>query len=475
MFKMRNTRLQILYLLILGSFVIGLPEIVIAKNEKGAIIKSIEIEGNKITRKNTIVRELGFAELDTVLFNQSVKLFVKAEQNLMNTSLFNFVTVKPIWSVDSSSVNIQISVLERWYVWPYPLLEIADRNFNAWWEEKDFSRLNYGVYLDWWNFTGRKDRLKILLRFGHEQKFGLFYNLPSLNRTQTLGFEVGISHARKHEIGVASVHNKLIYHRNSDIYLEEKSEFYLRLFYRSEIHQKQYIELKYQHINFTDSILLLYPNHSVNNYNNLKHFSIAYKYSNDHRDYKPYPLEGHYFDVELRKVGLGLLQSDGVDFLYVKSNLKYFRKLKHRWYYAASLLAKFSTNQFQPYSLQRGLGFDYDYVRGYELNIFDGQNYGLFRSNLKFELIPQKLHNIKIVKSEKFSKMYYSFYLNLFLDVAYTHDRYNSKLNPLVNEFQYGYGIGLDFVTYYDIVLRTEFTFNKQNKGSLFFHVRAPL
>jgi outer membrane protein assembly factor BamA len=472
---MKIAYIRIFCFLIFGIFVVGVSNKVIAEKTKKAIIRSIETNGAKITRRNTILRELEFAEYDTILLNQSTQIFRKAEQNLMNISLFNFVTIKPIWNVDSSSVNIQITVLERWYVWPYPLLEIADRNFNAWWEEKDFSRLNYGMYLDWWNFTGRKDRLKILLRFGHEQKFGLFYNLPSLNRAQTLGFEIGLSHARKHEIGVASLQNKLIYHRNSDIYLEKKSEFYFQLFYRPEIHRKQYVEFKYQQINFADSILLLYSGHSVNNHNNLKHFIIAYKYSNDHRDYKPYPLEGHYFDVELRKVGLGLLQSDGVDFLYIKSNLKYFRKLKHRWYYAASLLTKFSTNQFQPYSLQRGLGFDYDYVRGYELNIFDGQNYGLFRSNLKFELIPQKLHNIKIVKSEKFSKMYYSFYLNLFLDIAYIHDRYNSVLNPLVNKFQYGYGIGLDFVTYYDIVLRTEFTFNKQNKCSLFFHVRAPL
>ncbi len=439
------------------------------------VIKSIEFSGNKITRRQTLLREIEFARQDTLKLSEVKSVFEKAQQNLMNTSLFNFVTLKPTYSKDSSLVDVHIDLLERWYVWPYPLLEIADRNFNAWWEDKDFSRLNYGVYLVWWNFTGRKDKLKVLLRLGHEQKFGLFYELPSFNKAQNLGFEIGMSHARKHEIGVQSINNKLIYYRNDELFPEKKTESYFRLFYRPGIHHKQYIELNYQKVSLMDSVVIKYPEFSINGQEQLQHFSVSYKYIQDYRDYKPYPLSGYYFDVELRKTGLGLLQEDGVDFLYVKSSIRKFWKLKPRWYFASSLLTKISTKQFQPYSLQRGLGYDYDYVRGYELNIFDGQNYGLLRSNLKFELIPRKVKTIKYIKSEKFSKMYYSFYLNLFFDCSYTHDRYKSNLNPLNNTVQYGYGIGLDFVTYYDVVLRTEFTINKQNKAALYFHVRAPI
>ena len=42
------------------------------------------------------------------------------------------------------------------------------------------------------------------------------------------------------------------------------------------------------------------------------------------------------------------------------------------------------------------------------------------------------------------------------------------------NEFLYGYGLGLDFVTYYDIVFRVEFSANKFGETGLFLHFNAP-
>ena len=51
-----------------------------------------------------------------------------------------------------NKINFTIDLVERWYIWPYPILEISERNFNVWWDDfqssnyQDFSRFNYGVF-----------------------------------------------------------------------------------------------------------------------------------------------------------------------------------------------------------------------------------------------------------------------------------------------------------------------------------------
>lgn len=437
-------------------------------------IDKIKYDEHNKTRRSTILRELEFSESDIVRIADIPILLEDAQQNLMNTLLFNFVTVKPLWNADSTKLDVEIEVIEKWYIWPIPLLEIADRNLNAWWKDKDLSRLNYGMFLNWDNFTGRKDMLKVLLRFGHEDKLGLFYALPSFNKKQNLGFDFGISYAQKHEIGVKSVANELVYFRDEESYIYESFVSFFRVTYRPQIHHKQYVKFEYHNINLADTIVTSYPTITQNNLAQLKFFKLSYKYTVDYRDYIPYPLTGYYFDVELNKVGLGLIQSKGVDFFYVKSNLNFYWKLRNRWFYGASLLAKISNAKYQPYILQKGLGYKNDFIRSYELYVMDGQHYGLLRSNLKYELLPKRVHNFKFINNEKFSKIFYSVYLNLFFDFGYVNDKYNDNLNPLVNEIQYGYGIGLDYVTYYDIVFRIEYSMNKQNESFVFFHVQAP-
>lgn len=438
------------------------------------IIGNIKFDKHNKTRRSIILRELEFAESDTLSIENIPSLLESATINLKNTLLFNFVTTEPQWNSDSTYLDVEIKVVEKWYIWPFPLLEIADRNLNSWWRDKDLSRLNYGLFLNWENFTGRKDMLKVLLRLGHEDKLGFYYELPSFNKKQNLGFDIGISYAQKHEIAVESVDNQLIYFRDQENYVQESFAASVRLTYRQQIHYKQFVKLTYQDISLVDSLVILHPTLTLNNLNQLRFFNLTYNYIVDYRDYSPYPLIGYYFDLELNKVGLGLIQSKGVDFFYMKSKLNYYWKLKNRWYFAAGLFAKISNGKFQPYVLQRGLGYVNNLIRSYELYVMDGQHYGLFRSNLKYELIPMRVHNFKFIKNEKFSKVFYAMYLNFFLDMGYVKDKYNGDLNPLVNDFQYGYGFGLDFVTYYDIIFRIEYSMNKQKENFLFFHVKAP-
>ena len=127
-----------------------------ALNAQELQIRNIQIEGLKTTKEATVLRELSFSVGDKVTIQELHSLLEKNRSNLLNQWLFNFVDFTPI--IKRSEVDILLKITERWYVWPYPIFEISERNFNVFWDSlrhsnfQDFSRVNYGVFLNWYNF-----------------------------------------------------------------------------------------------------------------------------------------------------------------------------------------------------------------------------------------------------------------------------------------------------------------------------------
>jgi hypothetical protein len=125
--------------------------------------------------------------------------------------------------------------------------------------------------------------------------------------------------------------------------------------------------------------------------------------------------------------------------------------------------------------LQRALGYQNDYVRGYEYYVIDGQNFGLLKTNLKYNLVKPGAVKIKRIKNNSLNRVQYGFYLNAFADAAYVQDNQFNELNKLNNTFINGYGIGLDFVGQNDLVIRFELTRNGLNQNGFYLHFSAPL
>ena len=71
----------------------------------------------------------------------------------------------------------------------------------------------------------------------------------------------------------------------------------------------------------------------------------------------------------------------------------------------------------------------------------------------------------------------FAFNMNAFLDMGYSDNLYpdESLNNKLENTLLVGYGTGIDFVTYYDLVLRLEYSFNRMSEHGFFVHFMAPI
>ncbi|HKR05623.1 MAG TPA: BamA/TamA family outer membrane protein [Bacteroidia bacterium] len=439
------------------------------------IVKQILLVGNKITKQSIITRELIFHQGDTVSRYVLQDAMKRSRENLLNTSLFNFVEIydQPDAN-DSSETFVIVRMTERWYLFPLPIFELVDRNFNEWWLTKDFSRTNYGAYIVRENFLGRKQSLQLLVRLGYSQKLGLYYSIPYINKKQQDGLSFSFSFTRNHEISYGDSSNKTLFFKDEDVFIRKQFSSGIRLTHRSGIHDYYSYLAEYQDNTIADTVVALNSDYFLHGTNEEKLITLSFVFSRDHRDFKIYPLKGYYFDFSVTKQGLGILK-DEPDLLSLSSSVRKFWELSPRWHFAAGVKGKLSGQSFAPYYNSRGLGYGNDFVRGYEYYVINGQNYAVFKSNIKFTLIPEKVVHIKFVPLEKFNRIPFAFYLNVFADMGYAKDRQFYFNNPLANSFLFGTGLGLDYVTYYDMVFRLEYSYNKSGEHGVFLHFVSPI
>ena len=443
-------------------------------DSEGYVINSISVKGNNKTKRGIILREMELSVGDTVALRELHSLIKKSKSNLLNTQLFNFVRISE--EVSNAKVDIIIEVTEQWYSWIFPIFEIADRNFNEWWETKDFSRADYGLLFIQENFRGRAEFINFRAITGFNEYLNFKYSIPYLDKNKRLGLELNAEVTRRHETSFITQGDELSFFNDDRRYPFKKYHGEAIVTYRPEINNRHSFSVSYDDYSFQDTLLTLNPDFLDSPDSETAFFSLSYNLESDYRDYDSYPLHGHYLDFTLMKNGLGLI-SDEVNFWQISGEIAKYWQLKKRFYFASSIHGMLSGEKNHPYFLNKGLGYGEEYVRSYEYNVINGNAYGLMRSNFKYTLIPTQTFTLDFIPLKQFRKVFFALYLNVFADAGYvdSFDNWRTNGNHLPDKFLFGKGVGLDLVTYYEKVLRLEYSWNRQNKGGLFIHFRAPI
>lgn len=437
------------------------------------IVSNLIITGNKITQMQVITRELMVHEGDTLTVNVLEKALERTRENLMNTTLFNFITIN-YQKLQQNEIAVIINLAERWYIFPIPIFELVDRNFNEWVKSGDFSRVNYGFYLNWDNFRGMNESLRFQFRWGYSQRIGLFYNIPFINKNQEEGLSFGGAYSRNREVGYDVYDSEQLLFQEDEKFVRKEIYGGIRYSHRTGFYNTSSVSVEYRYNSISDSVAKLNPEYFGQERTVQELITISWNLRRDRRDFKIYPLKGYLLEFDAVKNGIGLLTNEP-DLLFLSGTVKYFKPLAKRWYAATSFKAKLSGQSDAPYFNQRGLGFGNEFVRGYEYYIVPGQNYLLNRTSLKFALVPTQVITLPFSILEKFKTIPYAFYLNANFDFSYVKDRQFYYKNPLANNWQYGYGAGIDYVTYYNLVFRVEYSFNKFGENGFFLHFTAPI
>src|SRR5579872_2000726 len=84
---------------------------------KKFLVSDILVQGNHITKNSIIYRELSFKKGDSLAKDLWPDITKRSKDNLMNTSLFNFVTIDTI-RLATGELDVMVQVDERWYLYP---------------------------------------------------------------------------------------------------------------------------------------------------------------------------------------------------------------------------------------------------------------------------------------------------------------------------------------------------------------------
>jgi outer membrane protein assembly factor BamA len=437
------------------------------------VVQTITISGNKRTKERIIRRELAIQVGDTILKSELATKIEIDRRKVSNTNLF--LTVEFKTTVDSvkntiQNIDIQIVIKERWYLLAYPTLGLADRNFNEWWYDRghDLGRLIYGVDAVQYNLTGNNDRLRVRANFGFIPRTDIYYSTPYIDKAQKTGLLIGFSRIVNRTLAYRTNNDKLQFF-NSEIRTRERFVPFVSLSRRQQFYGYHSLDFRYSFMHVADTITKLNDNYLTKNQANQNFAQLTYGYLYDNRDNVQYALKGKVWAVQLSRSGL--FGNDNVNLWETNLDWLQFIPISKKLFfsYAAEVKATLPTDQ--PFSMTRGLGYGSDLVRGYELYVIDGQHYGYLKTNLRYKLF-DKIFHLKFLKISQFNTVPVTIYPNIYADIGYVVNNFaNLNNSRLANRPLMGVGLGLDVVTWYNVVARLNYSGNQLGEWRPYFSI----
>lgn len=395
------------------------------------------------------------------------------ELQLMNTGLFTKATCTlKNWEGETNRIQLQVELLETWYIYPFPIFELADRNFNVWWVEQKRSlrRVNFGVEFSHFNFTGHRDKLKFFVKYGYTENYTLKYNIPYINKKQTLGISTELAYFKNREVNYATINNRQEFYRDDDNFLSTRFLAELGLNFRPKLWAYHDFIFTFRYNKVSDIIKELNPQYFLGGSTQQRYFSLAYHYSYDMRDMKPYPIDGYRYGVSVVKDGLGVF--DDFNNLQLSVFFNQYIPVTKKWSFAYQSKARISAiRSRQPYNGNRAIGFSKDALRGYEFYIVDGLDMAYVKTSIRFELINRVVKFGKLMPLKAFKEMPIRAYFSFNNDLGYVNDPFFRETNFLNNSLMWGGGVGVDLIFYYDKVFRLEYSVNQLMEKGLFLHL----
>ncbi len=445
----------------------------LSKDVKWLILHDIELLGNRITKPSIIYRELSIKVGDTLNLGKVDSLLDQNRNNVFNTNLFVSVRLDLVYQKPQHAI-LKIYLEERWYIFPGPIFELSDRNFNEWVRtyNADLNRTNYGMRISIENFRGRKEKLDAYAQFGFTKKFGFNYQIPYLNRKQVLGLGFNFVYGQNKSIAFRSDEHQLSFYESEGIAFERYMGS-VSLNRRVGIFDYHSIYTGFQSKSVEDSLARNNPRYFLNGKNVQRHFYLGYQYTHDTRDNRNYPLHGDVLGVQIQQNGLGifgdLLQTQ------VAADYSFFTDLGHRFYASNRVKGLLLIQKNQPYTNAQALGYRQDVLRGFELYVIDGQGFFLNQNTLRYQVFDIE-KKAKFIPVRQFQTIPLALYFTLYADAGYVSDsNFTDFSSRFSNKFIYSWGAGVDFVSFYNLILRFNYAFNSGGEGAVYFKLSTSL
>ncbi|MBK8606555.1 MAG: hypothetical protein IPN82_06900 [Chitinophagaceae bacterium] len=428
-------------------------------------VGAIEITGNKKTKGFIILREIPFKTGDTYPLDVLVKKFEVGRQQLLNTSLFHAVTIAAK-NFEGAKINVSITVIERWYLFPIPYFKPVDRNINQWIVEQkaSLSRVNYGAKLLYNNVTGRNDNLRFNIINGYTKQLSFGYNRPYIDKKLKWGARVSFEAGKNKEINYNTVQNKQVFLKDEDKFTRRFIKAYAEVSFRKAIKARHSFGIGFNREMVSDTIALLNPSYFNSGRTSISFPEINYTFSYFDFDYIPYPTKGYAVQLSVGKKGFNKL----LDVWGFEAKASASWPLSKKTFFNLTTVGSLKLPFKQPYFNQRILGYGDAYLQGYEYYVVDGVAGGVIKSTLAREFLNFKI-KIPTKKGKEPERIPVRIFGKLYGNAGYAHNPQPGE-NSLSNKMLYSGGFGIDILTLYDVTFRLEYSFNAIGQNGLFLH-----
>lgn len=460
---------QFRQILVLGLFLLFITPIAA---QDFVEIKELALHGNKWTRDYIIEKELDIAIGDSIDLKELTTRLEDNRNRLLNTGLFNQVEINlSNWDLNNQTARVEINLVENWFWYPVPVLELADRSINEWFYQHKASlkRMNLGIRFMHINLSGNRDRLKFTYHTGFTQKYEVDYTFPYINRDKTLGAYINVLYATNKEIAFETWQNQLHFSRLEDQPLLTRFRTSLGMKYRKNKSYYHAFFLEYHRKTIADTISqVLNPNYFNPFESEVEHLSLHYRFVFTNVDKKIYPSSGYRVLFDARKDGFGVFQD--LNHLYLAAGLEQHFKLSDSFSTGYKLKGRkgFGLNKNVPYAYLPGLGYYDDVLSGYQLYVIDGLDFIYLKTYQKIQLAELEYDLNPFMPLNAFKIMPLKIYLGIHGDLGYVHESTFAGFNPFNNRLLLGAALSLDLIIYENYFFSCEFTVNHTGEVGIF-------
>lgn len=432
-------------------------------------IDSITYAGNKKTIAKTLNFENPIKSGDRIAIDSLELALDNSRLQLLSSGLFNAVETSINYNRDSTLAQIHYDLVENWYLFPVPIFELADRNFNVWWQEfdRDITRVIYGGRVAHYNLTGRRDKIKFIAHTGYTRKLELTYDLPNIIG-DNWGLGVNLFYSDRKEIGYKTEYNKTLFFQAEDErILLKRFRVGTKLIHRPNTYLDQAFRLEFHQNTVADTIAQEFnPDYFPNGASQLRFFMIEYDIQQDRTDYSLYPTRGFKWRFNLKKEGLYIF--DEVDNTFLTLSGKYYQPLGEKLVFTTQWEGRTNLSRTPlSFSNNTGLGWSDFLVTGFDLYVMDGPDYVISKNYVSWKLFDFNFSLFKFVPSQ-FRVIPIQAYLRTNFDFAYVNEPTYKATNTLNNKLIYGFGPALDIIAYHNYLFAIEYGITQDLESGIY-------
>ncbi len=323
------------------------------------------------------------------------------------------------------------------------------------------------------NFRGRKEKIQFSYHAGFFNRFSINYHGFYLDKKRKHSISALVNLFTQNSVPYGTQNNKQVSVKTEDKVMDNKV-ISLIYSYRSQVKTLHHFNFSYEYNAISDTVVFFNPEFLGIQNMERSIFTLRYNFSFDTRDSRAYPTKGISFVAGFKQFGLGILEHKTFS-TNISSNIVVHNQISKSFYTSFSMgVSYLYTNDYSffPY---HGLGYG-EFIRGYEHYVVDGQLATIAKSMIRYQLLSDKIIHLNfwpIRKLHQFNKVPIAIYTSIYFDSGYVYDQTQYSIvnnNSLVNKIMFGYGVGIDFVTYYDKVFRLDYSFNKFGEHGIFIH-----